>query len=133
MTQRGPCPAVEKNPEWMAPVQYMVGQSLANTMASASASLWRETHPSRIEESDMIDREKTAIAELVFTLGKVTRRAIDHASDQAEPSDPAALAKMANSLLEAGHEKVASDLLMVFVAGFEEGDPPERRLDPENR
>ena len=23
--------------------------------------------------------------------------------------------------------------LLVFVAGFEEGDPPERRADPENR
>jgi hypothetical protein len=78
----------------------------------------------------MIDREKTAIAELVFNLGKVTRRAIDNTSAKA---DPAALTDMANHLLEAGHEKVASDLLMVFVAGFEEGDPPERRLDPENR
>lgn len=69
-------------------------------------------------------------AELAFELGKVTRRAIDRAEDKA---DQVALTKMANSLLEAGHEKVAGDLMMVFVAGFEEGDPPERRVDPENR
>lgn len=78
----------------------------------------------------MSDREKTAIAELVFALGKATRRAIDNASDQANPVE---LTKIANNLLEAGHEKVANDMLMVFVAGFEEGDPPERRIDPENR
>lgn len=78
----------------------------------------------------MNDMEKTGIAELVFVLGKATRRAIDHASNDAHPVD---LTKMANNLLEAGHEKVASDLLMLFVAGFEEGEPPERRTDPENR
>lgn len=78
----------------------------------------------------MSDREKTAIAELVFALGKTTRSAIDNASGK---TDPVALTKIANNLLEAGHEKVANDLLMVFVAGFEEGDPPERRIDPENR
>lgn len=78
----------------------------------------------------MSDREKTAIAELVFALGKTTRSAIDSASGEANPAE---LTKIANNLLEAGHEKVASDLLMVFVAGFEEGDPPERRIDPENR
>ena len=78
----------------------------------------------------MIDREKTAIAELVFELGKATRRASENAGGKASPAE---LTQMANNLLEAGHEKVASDLLMVFVAGFEEGDPPERRLDPENR
>ena len=78
----------------------------------------------------MSDREKTVIAELVFALGKATRTAIDNASGKA---DPVALTKMANNLLEAGHEKVASDMLLVFVAGFEEGDPPERRIDPENR
>ena len=78
----------------------------------------------------MSDREKTAIAELVFALGKATRTAIDSASGTA---NPAALTKMANNLLEAGHEKVAGDMLLVFVAGFEEGDPPERRVDPDNR
>ncbi len=78
----------------------------------------------------MSDREKTAIAELVFELGKATRRAIDNAGSQAKPVE---LTTIANNLLEAGHEKVASDLMLVFVAGFEEGDPPERRTDPENR
>jgi len=78
----------------------------------------------------MSDREKTEIAELVFALGKATRRAIDNAGSKANPGD---LTTMANNLLEAGHEKVASDMLMVFVAGFEEGDPPERRANPENR
>ncbi len=78
----------------------------------------------------MQDIEKTEIAELVFVLGKATRRAIDHAGNETNPID---LTKMANNLLEAGHEKVASDLLMLFVAGFEEGEPPERRTDPENR
>jgi hypothetical protein len=78
----------------------------------------------------MSDRAKTTIAELVFELGKVTRRAIDNTNDKAKPVE---LTKIANNLLEAGHEKVASDLLMVFVAGFEEGDPPERRINPENR
>ncbi len=78
----------------------------------------------------MSDREKTAVAELVFKLGKATRRAIDNASSEANPVE---LTTIANNLLEAGHEKVANDLLMVFVAGFEEGDPPERRTDPESR
>jgi hypothetical protein len=78
----------------------------------------------------MSDKEKTAIAELVFALGKATRRAIDTTNGE---TDPVELAKLANNLLEAGHEKVAADLLLVFVAGFEEGDPPERRTDPENR
>ena len=78
----------------------------------------------------MSDTEKTAIAELVFALGKATRRAIDNVSGKPSPVE---LTKIANNLLEAGHEKVASDFLMVFVAGFEEGDPPERRVNPENR
>jgi hypothetical protein len=78
----------------------------------------------------MSDREKTAIAELVFGLGKATRRAFDNAN---AVSSPAELTKMANHLLEAGDQKVANDLLLVFVAGFEEGDPPERRIHPEDR
>jgi hypothetical protein len=78
----------------------------------------------------MNDTGKTTIAELVFELGKVTRRALDNTNDKLKPAE---LTKIANNLLEAGHERVASDLLMVFVAGFEEGDPPERRLHPEDR
>jgi hypothetical protein len=78
----------------------------------------------------MSDKGTRTIAELVFELGKVTRRAIDHTNDTVNPVE---LTKIANNLLEAGHEKVATDLLMVFVAGFEEGDPPERRSNLENR
>lgn len=74
--------------------------------------------------------EKTMIAELAFQLGKVTRHAIDNKGAKASPAE---LTKIANDLLEAGEEKVASDLLMLFVAGFEEGNPPERRTDPESR
>jgi len=74
--------------------------------------------------------EKTVIAELAFQLGKVTRHAIDNMDGKASPVE---LTKIANDLLEAGDEKVANDLLMLFVAGFEEGDPPERRADPESR
>ncbi|WP_036168963.1 hypothetical protein [Massilia sp. 9096] len=78
----------------------------------------------------MSERGNNTVAELLFELGKVTRRAIDTTHGKA---DAAALSKMANSLLEAGDQKVANDLLLVFVAGFEEGDPPERRLHPEDR
>ena len=78
----------------------------------------------------MSERGNTTIAELLFELGKVTRRATDTTHGKA---DAAALSKMANNLLEAGDQKVANDLLLVFVAGFEEGDPPERRLHPEDR
>jgi len=78
----------------------------------------------------MSDKRDAAIAELAFELGKVTRRAVGNANGKI---DPVELTRMANHLLEAGHEKVAGDLLMVFVAAFEEGDPPERRADPENR
>jgi hypothetical protein len=74
--------------------------------------------------------EKTAIAELAFQLGKVTRHAFDNMDAKASPVE---LTKFANDLLEAGDEKVSGDLLMLFVAGFEEGDPPERRTDPEGR
>lgn len=78
----------------------------------------------------MSTTEKTMIAELAFQLGKVTRHAFDSKDAKATPVE---LAKIANDLLESGHEKVAADLLMLFVAGFEEGDPPERRTDPESR
>jgi hypothetical protein len=77
----------------------------------------------------MTDRANTT-AELVFELGKVTRRAFDHTNGKV---DPAGLSKIANTLLDVGDKKVANELLMVFVAGFEEGDPPERRLHPEDR
>ena len=78
----------------------------------------------------MSSAENTAVAELAFQLGKVTRHAIDARDGYA---NPLALAKIANDLLEAGHQKVPGDLLMLFVAGFEEGDPLERRTDPERR
>jgi hypothetical protein len=78
----------------------------------------------------MTEKEKTSVAELVFELGKVTRRAIDTTNGKANAAE---LAKIANNLLEAGHAKVGNDLLLVFVAGFEEGDPPERRMHPEDR
>lgn len=74
--------------------------------------------------------ENNTIAELAFQLGKVTRHAIDRSNS---PTSPVELTKIAADLLEAGHEKVANDLLLLFVAGFEEGNPPERRADPENR
>lgn len=78
----------------------------------------------------MNSQEKTMIAELAFELGKVTRHAIDKMDAAATPVE---LTKIANDLLEAGHEKVAGDLLMLFVAGFEEGEPAERRADPDSR
>jgi len=78
----------------------------------------------------MSEKGKNTIAEVAFELGKVTRRALDTTNGKASPAE---LSKIANNLLEAGHEKVANDLLMVFVAGFEEGDPPERRAHPEDR
>jgi hypothetical protein len=78
----------------------------------------------------MRDPEHTAAAELAFTLGKIARRAFDHTTEKV---DQAALSRFGNDLLEAGDDKVANDLLMVFVAGFEEGDPPERRTNPEDR
>lgn len=70
------------------------------------------------------------IAELAFKLGKVTRHAIDNTDAMKSPAE---LTKIANDLLEAGDEKVPNDLLLLFVAGFEEGVPPERRTDPESR
>ncbi|QBE67585.1 hypothetical protein EWM63_29630 [Pseudoduganella lutea] len=70
------------------------------------------------------------VAELAFQLGKVTRHAIDNMDAKATPVE---VTRIANNLLEAGNEKVANDLLMLFVAGFEEGIPPERRADPEGR
>jgi hypothetical protein len=74
--------------------------------------------------------EQASIAEVIFELGKVTRRTSDQSSGT---TDPATLSAFANNLLEAGHGKLAPDLLLVFVAGFEEGDPPERRSNPLDR
>lgn len=78
----------------------------------------------------MRDSEHAAAAELAFNLGKTMRRAIDDADHKL---DTLALSKIANKLLEVGDDKVANELLLVFVAGFEEGDPPERRMHPEDR
>lgn len=78
----------------------------------------------------MSDRATTMTAELVFELGKVARRAIDQTNGKVSPPE---LSKIANRLLEAGDDKVANDMLMLFVAGFEEGDPPERRTNPGDR
>jgi len=78
----------------------------------------------------MSENEHSTTAELVFQLGKTTRRALDRTNGT---SDPVALARLASGLLEAGDDRIAPDLLMLFVAGFEEGDPPERRSDPDNR
>lgn len=69
-------------------------------------------------------------AELAFQLGKIARHAIDNKDAVASPAE---LTRIATDLLEAGQGKVANDLLLLFVAGFEEGDPPERRTDPESR
>lgn len=78
----------------------------------------------------MSDKDTMTTAELVFKLGKVARRAVDRSYDKPEPAE---LARIASNLLEAGDDKLAGDLLLVFVAGFEEGDPPERRIDPAGR
>ncbi len=37
------------------------------------------------------------------------------------------LAELANRMMEAGHEKIAQDMLMVFVAGFQAEPQPDRR------
>jgi hypothetical protein len=96
----------------------------------AASNRWRDKAAPQLKGCKMHDRENTSIAELVFALGKVTRRAFDTTNGKANPAE---LSKAANNLLEAGDEKVANELLMVFVAGFEEGDPPERREHPEDR
>ena len=80
--------------------------------------------------SYMNDAGKTMIAELAYELSKVTRRAIDKAEGQATPVE---LTMIANSLLEAGYEKVPSDSLKLFVAGFEAGHPSERRSNLTSR
>jgi hypothetical protein len=73
----------------------------------------------------MHDHENTAMAELAFKLGRITRHAMYQATEVQQPSD---LSKIAAEVLELGHTKIAPDVLMMFVAGFHETDPrPERR------
>ena len=73
----------------------------------------------------MHDHEKSAMAELAFKLGRITRHAIYRATAVQQPSD---LSKIAEEVLELGHAKIDPDVLMMFVAGFHETDPrPERR------
>ncbi len=74
----------------------------------------------------MHDHEKTAMAELAFNLGRITRQAMYKANGSQQPSD---LSKIAAEVLELGDHKIAPDVLMMFVAGFHESDPrPERRV-----
>lgn len=72
----------------------------------------------------MIDKDKTATAELAFELGKITRHAIGLGIDEASMI---ALSELGNRLMEAGHDKVAGDMLMVFVAGFQAEPQQDRR------
>jgi hypothetical protein len=73
----------------------------------------------------MHDQEKTAMGELAFKLGRITRHALFHASDDRQPAE---LSKIAAEVLELGSTAIAPDVLMMFVAGFHETDPrPERR------
>jgi hypothetical protein len=74
----------------------------------------------------MRNTDTNGAAELAFELGKITRLALAHRSDAA---DPVQLTDIANRLMEAGHATVANDLLMVFVAGFHAAEPgPDRRV-----
>jgi hypothetical protein len=73
----------------------------------------------------MHDHEKTAMAELAFKLGRITRHAMYQATGVQQPAD---LSKIAAEVLELGHTTIAPDVLMMFIAGFHETDPrPERR------
>lgn len=73
----------------------------------------------------MHDQENTAMAELAFKLGRITRHALHQATEVQRPPD---LSKIAAELLELGHATIAPNILMMFVAGFHETDPmPERR------
>lgn len=74
----------------------------------------------------MHDKENAVAIKLAFQLGKTTRLAMHGAGVSV---DEAALAKFAESLLEAGEDEVPPDLLLVFVSGFHETIPvPERRV-----
>ena len=72
----------------------------------------------------MIDKEKTPTAELAFELGKITRHAMNPGAGEAYELE---LAEFANRLMEGGYDKVASDMLMVFVAGFQAEPQTDRR------
>ncbi|WLI89388.1 hypothetical protein Q4S45_22285 [Massilia sp. R2A-15] len=74
----------------------------------------------------MHDHEKTAMAELAFKLGRITRQAMYQATEVKERLD---LSKIAAEVLELGHTQIDPDVLMMFVAAFHETDPrPERRM-----
>jgi hypothetical protein len=73
----------------------------------------------------MHDHENTAMAELAFKLGRITRHAMHKASEVPRPAE---LSKIAAEVLELGDSTIAPEILMMFVAGFHETDPrPERR------
>ncbi|MES2902119.1 MAG: hypothetical protein V4723_20495 [Pseudomonadota bacterium] len=73
----------------------------------------------------MRNTENTGAAELAFELGKITREAIGPRSEDGYRIE---LSEFANRLMEAGHDKVVADMLMVFVAGFHAAEPePDRR------
>jgi hypothetical protein len=73
----------------------------------------------------MHDHENTAMGELAFKLGRITRHAMYQATEVQRPPD---LSKIAAEVLELGHTEIAPNILMMFVAGFHETDPkPERR------
>lgn len=74
----------------------------------------------------MHDKEKTAMGELAFKLGRITRHAVHH--NTADGGQPPDLSKIATEVLELGQTTIAPELLLMFVAGFHETDPrPERR------
>jgi hypothetical protein len=74
---------------------------------------------------NMHDQEKTAMGELAFKLGRITRHAMYQATEGEEAPD---LSKIATEVLDLGASTIAPDVLMMFVAGFHETDPrPERR------
>lgn len=72
----------------------------------------------------MIDKEKTMRAELAFELGKITRHALNSGTGEASEL---ALAELANRIMEAGHEMVEADMLLMFVTGFQAEPPADRR------
>lgn len=73
----------------------------------------------------MLDQETTAMGELAFKLGRITRHAMYQAAEDEHQPD---LSKIATEVLELGQNAISPDVLMMFVAGFHETDPrPERR------
>lgn len=65
----------------------------------------------------MNDLEKTKSVEMVFELGKLTRRALIHCNDDAFRVE---LSKFSMHLRNTGQERIAQDMLSVFIAGFHE-------------